>query len=157
MDKIVLHKNLNGDTRTAPKNVSFSDVQNANDMHRMDVYFVLSALGRMCIERSIYHDHTKTEHDEMFYADFCSTLQNGTSFIDGEWYKMHITEERHHLSSHCPEDVNLLDVLEMVADCTCAGLTRSGKIYDLDLDPEILQRAVKNTVELITSMVTVED
>jgi hypothetical protein len=93
----------------------------------------------------------------MFYNNFLSTINNGTDFVNGEWYQLHIRAERHHLLSHCPDDVNLIDVLEMVADCICAGMARSGEIRDLEIDTDILNRAVNNTAELIKNMIIVKD
>lgn len=34
---ITIYKNPNGDTRTAPKDISFEQFQEANDMHKQDV------------------------------------------------------------------------------------------------------------------------
>lgn len=48
------------------------------------------------------------------------------------WF--HVKAECHHLLSDCLPDVNLIDVLEMIADCTCAGRAGSGEIRDLDLE-----------------------
>ena len=55
-----------------------------------------------------------------------------------------------------PENV-LIDVLEMIADCVCAGMARSGEIRDLEINPDILNRAVQNTVKLIKDMIVVEE
>ena len=101
------------------------------------------------------HDCTKKSQERKFYKDFVNTQENGADFVNGDWYQIHVNAERHHLLSNCPDDVNLIDVLEMVADCTCAGLARSGEIRDLEINSEILDRAVKNTAELIKSMVEV--
>ena len=43
-------------------------------------------------------------------------MNDGTDFINDEWYQLHIKAERHHLLSNCPDDVNLIDVLEMIVD-----------------------------------------
>ena len=59
--------------------------------------------------------------------------------------------------SNCPDDVNLIDVLEMIADCVCAGMARSGEIRDLEINPDILNRAVHNTAKLIKDMIVVEE
>ncbi|MCM1220532.1 MAG: hypothetical protein NC548_39200, partial [Lachnospiraceae bacterium] len=67
---------------------------------------------------------------------------------DTDWYKMHTTEERHHLSTHVPDQVDLIDLIECVCDCCMAGLARSGEIYDVKFPPEVLQLAVDNTVEM---------
>lgn len=45
----------------------------------------------------------------------------------------------------------------MIADCTLAGLTRSGAVRPVEIDSEILKKAVDNTVELIKNMVEVVD
>ena len=78
-------------------------------------------------------------------------------FEDGEWYKLHCDNERHHLLKHCPDDVNLIDVLEMICDCVCAGMARSGCVRDLEIDAEILDRAVRNTVTLLENAVELEE
>lgn len=103
------------------------------------------------------HDCTKKSQERMFYRDFKDTQESVADFVNGEWYQLHVKAERHHLLSHCPDDVNLIDVLEMIADCTCAGLARSGEIRDLEIDTDILNRAVKNTAELIKGMVVVKE
>ena len=45
--KIVIHKNPNEDTRTAPKNITFEQFQEANDSHIADVQTVMDELGTM--------------------------------------------------------------------------------------------------------------
>ena len=37
-----------------------------------------------------------------------------------------------------------------------AGMARSGSVYELDLPPELLERAFENTVTLLKSQVAVE-
>jgi hypothetical protein len=154
---VVITKNPNGDTRTAPKDVSFEQFQGANDMHIADVKAVMWELSKMVDRAGENHDCTKKSQERMFYNNFLSTINNGTDFVNGEWYQLHIRAERHHLLSHCPDDVNLIDVLEMVADCVCAGMARSGEIRDLEIDADILNRAVNNTAELIKNMIIVKD
>ncbi|CDA69857.1 putative uncharacterized protein [Clostridium sp. CAG:510] len=154
---IEISKNPNGDTRTAPKGITFEKFQEANDMHIDDVGSVMYELSRMVDLAGEHHDCTKKSQERMFYRDFVNTQENGDDFTKGEWYQLHIKAERHHLLSHCPDDVNLIDVLEMVADCTCAGLTRSGEVRDLEINAEILEKAVNNTAQLIKSMVKVTE
>lgn len=153
---IVIRKNPNGDTRTAPKDVTFEQFQEANDMHIRDVRLVLEELGEEIKSIGEMHDCTKKTQERMFYRDFLSTMNEGTNFVEGEWYNLHVNAERHHLFSKCPSDVDLLDVLEMIADCVCAGMARSGEIRDLEIDSNILEKAVKNTVEHIKGMITVK-
>ena len=153
---IQIYKNPNGDTRTAPKNVTFEQFKEANEMHINDVSSVMFELSKMVDEAGDNHDCTKKSQARMFYKNFLSTINEGTDFVNDEWYQLHIKAERHHLLSHCPNDVNLIDVLEMITDCVCAGLARSGEVRDLEIDNDILNNAVKNTVKLIESMVVVK-
>lgn len=154
---IIIEKNPNGDTRTAPKNISFKQFQEANDMHRADVNAVMKYLARLVHKAGLKHDYTKKSDEDLFYENFLSTMNNGTNFVEDEWYQLHVNEERHHLLSRCPEDVNLIDVVEMIADCTCAGLARSGEVRDLEISTDILERAVKNTVKLIIDQIDLVD
>ena len=38
-----------------------------------------------------------------------------------------------------------------------AGMARSGTVYDLTMPPELLERAFKNTVDLLKAQVSVAD
>lgn len=154
---VTIYKNPNGDTRTAPKNVSYEDFQEANDMHREDVNQVMYELSQMIDKRGENHDCTKKSQEKMFYDNFLSTINNDTDFVNDEWYQLHIKAERHHLLSHCPDDVNLIDVLEMISDCVCAGMARSGEIRDLEIDSDILNRAVQNTAKMIKDMIEIKE
>ena len=163
MGKIVIKKNPNGDTRTAPKGIAIDDFILANDSHRKDVFNVMNALSNKVTEAGYKHDWTKTAHTKYeayengFYNDFVATQEGKLNFIEGDWYKMHVNTERHHLLAHCPEDVNLIDVLEMVVDCTVAGLARSGEVRPMEINSEILMKAVENTSKMIASMCEVEE
>ena len=153
----IIYKNSNGDTRTAPKNVTFKEFQKANDMHREDVKNTMNEIALLLMEKGKKHDWTKKDYEEMFYNNFLSTLNNGTNFIEDEWYQLHIEKEKHHLTSKCHDDVDLLDVIEMVVDCVCAGKARSGEIRGLEINQEILGKALKNTVKKINEMVKCEE
>ena len=152
---IIIQKNPNGDTRTAPKDIAFEQFQIANNMHKEDVRKVMRYLAYLVNRAGLTHDHTKKSDEELFYRNFLSTMNNGTDFVNDEWYLMHVNTERHHLLSRCPEDVNLIDVLEMISDCVCAGLARSGEVRGLEIDEKILKRAIDNTVELIKKEIDV--
>lgn len=154
---IKIKKNPNGDTRTAPKNVSFEEFQEANNMHISDVSTVMHEISRMIDDRGVNHDHTKKSQEKLFYENFLSTMNEDTDFTKDEWYQIHTKTERHHLLSNCPSDVNLIDVLEMIVDCICAGLARSGEVRPVEINDDILYKAIDNTVELIKSMVEVEN
>lgn len=154
MEKIKIKKNPYGDSRTAPEDVDFISFSEANDSHRSDVRKVMERIADMVKEVGKNHDWIKTGIYEIdFFRDFIANLVSKQNFTDGAWYPMHVTTERHHLLSYCPDDVNIIDVLEMIVDCTLAGLTRSGTVRPVEIDSEILKKAVDNTVELIKNNV----
>jgi hypothetical protein len=94
------------------------------------------------------HDYDKLELFEEFYRDFKS------GFADPNWLPKHYENSRHHLFKNVPPDVNLIDILEMVADIVTAGMGRGGSVYPLELPDELLQKAVTNTVELLKKEIT---
>lgn len=139
-----------GDTRTANRKPSFEEFQDANRYHMADVQNVMHGIAKLINEAGVRHDYTKDYYEAEFYADFCEVLDGSTEkFTDMDWYQTHIREERHHINSRCPDDVDLIDIIEHIVDCCCAGKTRSGYISPVVIDPEILQKAVENTVKLI--------
>jgi len=99
------------------------------------------------------HDQTKISGIDQFFSDF------KTEFKEHSWYDNHKKEERHHIQH--PEgvrsDVDLIDVLEYVADCVMAGMARSGSVYDLKLPDEVLRLALKNTTEKLKAQIEVKD
>jgi hypothetical protein len=99
------------------------------------------------------HDPDKITDIDGFHADFV------TGFAQTGWWDRHRKLNRHHLTEvdGVPDDVNLIDVLDFIADCVMAGMARSGTVYPLTLAPELLDRAFQNTVTLLKSQVQVEE
>lgn len=156
-EKVTIYKNPNGDTRTAPKDISFEQFQEANDMHRENVKNVMNGLALKIMITGLNHDHTKKAHNRLYYKNFLSTINEGTDFVNSEWYQYHIKAERHHLLSNYPEDVNLIDILEMIVDCVCSRITRSEDVRPIEINNEILRKALDNTVEYIKDRVIVKE
>lgn len=160
MNKIEVKKNCLGDTRTATHMPTRKEFQEANHDHRLDVMRLAGAFSLELLERVGNHDWTKTAepYATMFYEQMRSTIEDGADFESGEWAHLHYDVlERHHLSKHCPEDVMLFDVIEMLCDCVAAGMARSGNVYTIEIPGEILQKAVKNTTDYLKAHVTVEE
>lgn len=103
--------------------------------------------------RADVHDFDKIEDIDGFHRDFV------TGFKQTKWWDKHRKINRHHLlqADGVPVDVNLIDVLDMIADCVMAGMARSGSVYPLNIDTAVLMRAFQNTVELLKSHVTVQE
>lgn len=146
-EKIKIVKSPNADTRSAEGDVSKEELLNQTLSHILDVRNVGNMLAEKLKDQVIEHDHTKLDYIDEFYQDFVSGKQ-GAEFKALTWWKKHMTE-RHHLNDSVPDDVNLIDVLEMVIDCTVAGLARSGDVYDITIPNDVLARAINNTKDLI--------
>lgn len=149
---ITIYKSPNADSRSANSPITPVSLRSDTVSHMKDVDKGIKFICNELEKRAKSHDHTKIEHID----DFCDALNSG-KIKESDWYQLHIMEERHHLKSHVPDDVNLIDVIEHLVDCTMAGLARSGEIYDVDLLAETLQLAAQNTVELIKANTQVID
>ncbi|MBR2256321.1 MAG: hypothetical protein IJ899_03065 [Blautia sp.] len=161
MNKIYIEKNTNGDSRVADHEPTIEEFMQANTSHIVDVANLMQICAHELIDRSCRHDWTKLEepYRTMFYKDLCATIRGEMNFTDGEWSKLHYTElERHHLSRHVPDDVDLFDVIEMLCDCVCAGKARNEEeLYLPKIDPEVLNRAFQNTFQKLAECVEVKD
>lgn len=160
MDKVFIKKNTLGDTRTAEYMPTREEFNDANERHINDVKHLTKSFCDEMLERISYHDWTKMSepYATMFYDDMKANIEDGKEpFVDMEWYKLHINAERHHLNDSVPEDVDLIDVVEMLVDCVSAGMARSGSVYDVTVPDDVLQKAVANTVKKMIKAVIVFD
>ena len=155
---IEIHRHTEGDSRIAKEPPTIAEFKKANESHCRDVVALAEYCCELLMSNARRHDWTKTTEPymSMFYRDLCSTIEGKMEFFDGEWSKLHYVElERHHLKRHCLETVNMFDVMEMICDCVAAGMARSGDVYDVDIPPEVLTKAVANTVELLKENIQV--
>ena len=152
---ITIKKSPTADSRTAVGDPTKNDLLASSVQHIGDVQKGMAFLASKIIEAGTIHDHTKISGIDDFYDSYSKKL-TGDAFKAEKWFQSHLTE-RHHLNDRCPDDVTLIDVLERVVDITTAGMARSGRIYDDTLDSEILQRAYKNTIELLKNNIEVVD
>ena len=152
---IAIPKSQDADTRTARGDVTKESLLQNTYSHINDVQNVGFWLCNKLKEQLTQHDHTKIDYIDEFYEDFTSKKQ-GKDFKSLGWFQKHLTE-RHHLNDRCPDDVNLIDVMEMVIDCTVAGLARSGEVYDISIPTEILNKAIENTKNLIIANTEIVD
>lgn len=153
---IRITKTPNADTRTATKPIDKETLLQSSLEHISHVSAGLEYFSEMLNEAANKHDWTKIEFIDDFARD-AATGSFGADFKALPWFQLHVNTERHHVKDHCPEDVNLLDLLERVADITMAGLSRSGEIYSDEIPAEILQRAYRNTIELLKKNVVVTE
>lgn len=157
---IKVKKHTEGDTRVAKEIPSISDFNYANIDHISDVKKLVDFFASELHKSASSHDWTKiTEpYRSMFYRDMCAVMEGRMNFYDGEWSKLHYNSlERHHLARHCPDDVNMFDVIEMLCDCVAAGMARHGDVYEVVVPPDVLKKAVDNTVEILKNKIEIVD
>lgn len=152
---IHIKKSPSADSRTATGYVSQAELLRSSKMHIEDVRKGLQFFADKLVEIGKSHDWTKIYYIMEFHNDFSKKLK-GDAFKKAHWFHDLHLQERHHLTDRVPDDVNLLDVLERISDICMAGMARSGEIYDDYLDPAILTKAYKNTIELLKSQIVVD-
>lgn len=141
------------DTRSCDfASVSKETLLASSRQHIGDVGKGLAFFAGMIAEAADRHDYDKLSDIDSFHADFV------TGFAQTGWWDRHRVLNRHHLlvADGVPEDVNLIDVLDMIADCVMAGMARTGTVYPLDVSPDVLMRAFQNTVAALQANVVVE-
>lgn len=134
-------------------NVSKDQLQRSSETHILDVCQALDLFRDILDDAALSHDCDKLTRLDHFHSDFV------TGFKTTGWWDNHRKITRHHLQAAdgVPDDVNLLDVLEMIADCVMAGMARSGSVYALAIPPDVLKQAFDNTVEMLKGQVIVKD
>lgn len=150
---IHVKKSPTADTRTcdfanvSKKTLIASSAQHIDDV-RQALAFFMTLLGKA----ALVHDPDKLTDIDSFHADFV------TGFKEHGWWDRHRKLNRHHINMDdgIPADINLIDVLDFIADCVVAGMARSGSVYTLTLRPDVLGLAFQNTVELLKREVMVE-
>jgi hypothetical protein len=149
---ITISKSETADTRSCDyANVSQDTLYKSSVQHIGDVREALAFFKGEIEAASKRHDYDKLSDIEGFHADFV------TGFKQTGWWDRHRQLNRHHLlqADGVREDVNLIDVLDMIADCVMAGMARTGNVYPLNLDQAVLKRAFDNTVEMLKAQVIV--
>ena len=144
------------DSRTCDHTkVTRQDLYNASLSHIGDVNNALWFFSQLVLQAGARHDTDKLTDIAGFHRDFAKGFPDG----DTPWWDAHRKLNRHHLNmaDGVPEDVNLIDVLDYIADCVCAGMARSGSVYEVVIDPEVLHRAFVNTIKRLKEEVVVVD
>lgn len=157
MYTVYIKPSKNADSRTADKDrhIDFEEFMHDTESHRSDVKETMASLASDIIQRGKDHDWTKISRSMEFYTQFNDSKEKGIDFKDSNWYKYHTTQEKHHLNTRIPDDVNFIDILEYLCDCICAGYARSGEVYDIKITNDTLRKAYDNTIAMIKDNVKV--
>ena len=150
---IEIRPSTTADTRTCDyTKVTKEQLLASSKQHIDDVRKALGFFAACIYKAEADHDTDKVTDIDGFHADFL------TGFKQHDWWDRHKKLNRHHLNDMegIPADVNLIDVLDFIADVTMAGMGRSGDVYSVQLPPELLERAFQNTMALLKAQVVVE-
>jgi hypothetical protein len=150
---IEIEKSATADTRSCDyTQVTKETLLESSRQHIDDVRKALGFFRDLIYRQGEVHDFDKIEDIDGFHRDFL------TGFKQTTWWDNHRRVNRHHLlaTDGVPDDVNLIDVLDMIADCVMAGMARTGTVYPLNIPPEVLMKAFQHTVELLKVNVVVK-
>ena len=151
--QIVIKNSPTADTRTCDwSKVSKEQLLESSHQHIGDVAQGLAFFCAKLTAAAVYHDQDMISGIDEFHDNFT------VGFKRMSWFDKHLKVSRHHIDKEAgvPADVNLIDVLEHIADCVMAGMARSGSVFELKLPDELLQRALRNTVDMLEQAVVVE-
>ncbi|NCA91994.1 hypothetical protein EOM82_01905 [bacterium] len=154
MDKIYIRRQ-DEKIKVGEKNFDEEDVRLDTYEHINSVFSTFSGLFNYGVRKVKNHDKTKLQRLGLFTRALMTNFDKDV-ITEEYWKEVHFAEERHHLNDRVPDDVDLLDVLEMLCDCVCAAKARSGKItMPIEISADVLLKAVDNTVKLLDENVEV--
>jgi hypothetical protein len=128
--------------------VSKEQLQASSELHIADVQRGLKFFARMIERQAAVHDIDKLSAIDEFHEDFRHGFKDGHT----RWLEEHYSLNRHHLNAPdgVPDDVNLIDVLDFIADVVMAARARTGRLTrPIEIDPTILEQAFNNTVRIL--------
>lgn len=150
--KIKVSPSPTADTRTCNVNlVDKAELIRSTNAHINDVQHGLKWVILKLYKAGKRHDYTKKKYSDLFLKCFKS------GFRDTEWYDLHKSQERHHISAPevVREDVDLIDVIEFLVDGVMAGIARSGSYKAAELPKGLLEVAFNNTVKKLINDIEV--
>ena len=148
MKRITIEPTTGANTRSATEIVAKDTLLRESHLHRSHVRRLMAAVAAEVVERAERHDFTKVDPPgiDSFHDAFARTMRKEIEFKDHPWWERHLSDERHHINDRLHGDADLLDLLEMIADCVCAGMARTGRVFPIEVSSETLQHLLRNTV-----------
>ncbi len=151
MEKIKIGNSINADSRTAV-NKTKENLLKDSLTHISEVQRVFNLVAYLMVKQGQRHDYTKITEFDKFYNDYLN--KSGQEFVEGEWYNIHITKEKHHSKAKLHEDITLIHIFEEIIDKVVAGKGRTGKVNleFFNLSDKTLRLAYENTIKLIDNV-----
>jgi hypothetical protein len=115
------------------------DLIRQNKQHIEDVKRIINSFIIGLNDRAKNHDHTKLTTTGTL--KLLKALNNNNEEDWNEWKEYHFKQERHHPEFHSSiKSMNLVDLVEMVADGTAAHYRRKGGSFDYDKQVEYFEK-----------------
>ena len=156
MKKIQIEKTTGADTRSAKGTVSKETLLSESHLHRAHVRKLMGSVADELIEKGERHDYTKITLIDMFHDNFVQALSKRIEFKQHAWWREHL-KERHHINDYMHPDTDLLDLIEMLANCVCAGRARTGEVWPIKIPDPKLHAMIQNTINKFMAAVEVRD
>jgi len=158
-DKIIIKNTSDADSRTADDTLTREKLYDATETHIEEVGQIMDWFGKRLHEIGLKHDFTKMGANFDEYAEVVLARLPEGEFEETDWCQRHYFEERHHVNSDAKTDVNLLDILEHIADVVDAGKGRAGHVTSkyCDINPILLYRAYWNTIRLVDELLEIKE
>jgi hypothetical protein len=172
MRKFIVQQTLNASTDSKKEGelIEKDDLIRETEIHQHDVAALLHFFMRHAVfPDAKRHDWTKLEYIDEFLDNINSKLTGELkSFYDHEWWKIHITKEKHHALDYIgDESINLGDIIHMLCDWVAAGRARNAdgefKVLDYHKGPEFKEKvgplliaAFENTLTWLVDNTTVD-
>jgi hypothetical protein len=154
MKTIEIEPTTGADTRSATEIPAKEVLLRESHLHRSHVRRLMASVAAELIERAERHDHTKIGLIDAFHDNFAKAMREEIEFKDHPWWAAHLTE-KHHINDRLHADADLLDLVEMIADCTCAGMARTGRVFPIEVPAETLQALLRNTAAKFLAAVAI--
>lgn len=136
--------------------------------HKLLVFWYIIKFCRVLIIRGLKHDNSKFSKEEFEYVYLLSKNDKTIKFGTQEYYDLvdsigpakraHFIRNRHHVEFHNSiKDMNLIDLIECLADWLAATKRKSGDIYNsIDINKEKYKIGEKTKNRLISTIKEIE-
>ena len=104
------------------------------------------------------HDYTKVrdQYKGNYYVDLCNSIENKVNFSSTDWRQEHFQLERHHLNEHCPDDVNLVDIIENIVNTIVSNCEINGTYGTVSINNTVLLNALNNTITKVKAYINIK-
>lgn len=150
----------NSKTKYHREDYSINDFKKRLLIHKANIKRTFKLILNELKYRAKVHDHSKVESLPLQYEvtkRYIGRSEQYHSIKDNEAFAYHVKNERHHLQSFVPDDVNLFDVIELIVDCITCSVERQKDFRAIDITDKTLMLAFNNTCKQLLELLENKD